>query len=121
MTNEQRLFAASAVAGQDGQKTLLALYNAGPKALKSYAKGLKEEGTAAEAAAIKEDTLAGALARLHASLDVLMIRNIEPFLKDAANALNGLLVAVQKGTGLIGRFIRLSKELASERRRRSQR
>jgi TP901 family phage tail tape measure protein len=120
LTNEQRLAAATTLVGTDGQRALLALYNAGPERLEAYRKGLGEQGTAADVAKDKNDNLAGALSRLHASIDAVLIRNIRPYLVDAADAVNGLVTAIQTGEGpmgtaasLIGRLARYGKRLAT--------
>ncbi len=73
MTKAQRTATLATLAGTDGVRTLTALYDAGPKALEKFAKGLSKQGTAAEVAERKQDNLLGKLEQLKGSLETLAI------------------------------------------------
>ena len=73
LTREQRLNAFSTLAGTDGMRTLLALYEAGPKKLEKYRKGLEEQGTAAQVAKEKQDNFKGALENFQGSIETIGI------------------------------------------------
>lgn len=74
LTNKQRLAAASTIAGTDGMRGLLALYSSSPQAMQGYLDGLKQEGTAAEVAAEKQDNLKGKIENLKGSLETAGIQ-----------------------------------------------
>ena len=59
LTEKQRLQAAATIAGTDGMRALLSLYDQSPASLRKLAAGLAEQGTAAEVAAQKQDNLKG--------------------------------------------------------------
>lgn len=73
LTQQQRLQAITTLAGTDGMRTLLALYDQGPAKLSSYEAGLKKQGTAAEVAAEKQNNLKGKLENLKGSLETAAI------------------------------------------------
>jgi TP901 family phage tail tape measure protein len=73
MTKEQRIQTAVTLAGTDGMRGLLALYDAGPKKMAAYEKGLQKSGSAAQVAQEKQDNLDGALESLHGSVETLGI------------------------------------------------
>jgi TP901 family phage tail tape measure protein len=73
LTKEQRLAAASTIAGTDGMRTLLALYQVGPEKLQRFETGLQRQGSAAEVAAKKQDNLKGKLENLQGSIETSAI------------------------------------------------
>lgn len=73
MTKAQRTATLATLAGTDGVRTLTSLYDAGPKKLGEWAKGLGKSGTAAEVAAKKNKGLAGDWEALQGSLETLGI------------------------------------------------
>lgn len=73
MTKAQRTATLATLAGTDGVRTLTALYDAGPKKLDKWSKGLERQGTAAEVAKRKQDNLLGNLEQLKGSLETLAI------------------------------------------------
>ena len=56
----QRTATLATLAGTDGVRTLTALYDAGPKKLDAFARGLERTGTALDVAKKKQDNVAGA-------------------------------------------------------------
>ena len=69
LTDKQRLAAATTIAGTDGMRALLALYDASPKSLQVYADQLHKQGTAAEVAAEKQDNFKGKLENFKGSVE----------------------------------------------------
>lgn len=69
LTREQRLQKLQTIAGTDGFRALLALYDQGPKSLARLEKGLGKQGTAADAATAKQHNLAGAWRAVKASAE----------------------------------------------------
>lgn len=106
LTREQRLNAATTISGTDGQRALLALYREGKGGITGYLGALKEQGTAAEVAAEKQNNLRGALARVKATFDSFLIEKITPYLKEVGAEINSFLDALQDGEGKWGEFIR---------------
>jgi TP901 family phage tail tape measure protein len=87
LTKEQRIQAATTLAGSDGMRGLLALYDAGPTKMRKYEDGLKKQGTAADVAKKKQDNLAGAMENLGGSVETLAIQ-----------VGTGMLPGLRKGT-----------------------
>jgi TP901 family phage tail tape measure protein len=105
LTKQQRLQAVSQIAGTDGMRTLLALYDAGSAKVAKYEGGLKKQGTAAQVAAEKQDNLKGKLENLQGSLETIGIALGEkaiPALSDAADASTKFLNDLQAGKGDAG-------------------
>lgn len=69
LTEQQRLQAAATIAGTDGMRGLLALYDSSPAALRKLSDGVKEQGTAAEVAAEKQDNLKGKMEQFRGALE----------------------------------------------------
>ncbi len=69
----QRTAHLATLAGTDGVRTLTALYEAGPKKLEAYEKGLLRTGSAAETARIKQDNFAGDMEKFRGSLETVGI------------------------------------------------
>lgn len=74
LTKEERLATASRLAGTDGMRALLALYDAGPAKLEKYQRQLDKQGTAQDVAKKKMDNLKGSMEQLHGSVDTLGIQ-----------------------------------------------
>lgn len=73
LTKKQRLAAAATIAGTDGMRALLALYDQGPGKAAKFAKANEQSGTAARTAADKTNNLEGNLQKLKAQIDALAI------------------------------------------------
>lgn len=69
MSEKQRLATLQTIAGTDGFRALLALYDQGPAKINALKSGLREQGTAAQVAADKTDNAAGAIDRAKAALE----------------------------------------------------
>lgn len=74
MGEAQRTATLKVLAGADGVRYLSSVYAAGPKELKKYEKGLKEQGTAAKVAETKQDNLAGSFERLKGTMETIAIK-----------------------------------------------
>lgn len=74
LTKQQFLQKAGTIAGSDAIRTLYSLYDAGPKKLKAFEKGLSEQGTAQEVARKKLNNLAGDLEKLSGSAETAGIK-----------------------------------------------
>lgn len=74
LTKQQRLQAATTLVGTDGMRALLALYDTGAPKLEKFGRGLKEQGTAAQVAAEKQDNLKGRLENLQGSIETAGIK-----------------------------------------------
>lgn len=88
MTKSERARTFATLAGTDGVRTLSALYDAGPAALRKYAEANKEVGTAQDIAAEKMDNTAGSIEQLKGSLETLGIRIFDvigPTFRDAVD------------------------------------
>lgn len=87
LTAEQKQNAAAVIAGQYGQKALLAIMSGGPKMANEFARGLERQGSAAEMAATMNDNLEGKLEQLGGAMETIKIRvgsALIPILSDAA-------------------------------------
>jgi TP901 family phage tail tape measure protein len=97
MSNAQRTALFATLAGTDGVRTLLSLYNAGPGTISKYSAQLSKAGTATQMAATMNDNAAGKFKQLMASLQAAGI--------EIGSALLPPLVAVaQAFAGLISKF-----------------
>lgn len=112
---EQQLQAAATIAGTDGMRGLLALYDSSPAKLRKLEAGLKRQGTAAEVAAKKQDNLAGKWENFKGSLETASIAIATPLLpvvtsgvEKATAAINKLTTAFRKNdvAGTVSRFAR---------------
>ena len=74
MTKAERAKTLGILAGQDGIRTLNALYAAGEGTLRRYARANREQGTAAETAKTKTDNLAGDVEELSGAYETLQIQ-----------------------------------------------
>ena len=96
MSDRQKLATAAQIAGTDGMRALLALADQGPNKLREFARANAQTGTAAAVAAEKQNNLAGSLQKLGANIETVAIQvgdQLEPALKDAADALNDFIAA----------------------------
>lgn len=87
MTATQRSQLFTTLAGTDGFRTLIGLYQEGPTKLTAYADALKVQGTAAKVAAEKQDNLRGKIENLKGSLETAAIslgEGLLPGLTDGA-------------------------------------
>jgi TP901 family phage tail tape measure protein len=97
MSNAQRTALFATLAGTDGVRTLLSLYNAGPGTISKYSAQLSKAGTATQMAATMNDNAAGKFKQLMATLQAAGI--------EIGSALLPPLVAVaQAFAGLISKF-----------------
>lgn len=73
MTQAQRTALFATLAGTDGVRTLLSLYNAGPATITKYQAQLAKSGTAAAQAGVMNDNAAGKFKQLMATVQVAAI------------------------------------------------
>ena len=109
LTRQQRTAALQTIAGTDGFRALLALYDQGPQKLRKLADGVQEQGTAAEVAKEKQDNLKGSMENLSGTVETLQIKlgqKLTPALRDAADATNKFLQEMDSGKGSGGAFAR---------------
>lgn len=94
LNRAQRTQLFAQLAGTDGVRTLNALYEAGPRRLRDYQRGLERQGSAAETARKRQQSLRGDTEKLAASFETLQIR--------AASATTAVArQATQQLTGLV--------------------
>jgi TP901 family phage tail tape measure protein len=74
MNTSERAKTLAILAGQDGIRTLNALYAAGPKVLREYERQLQKQGTAADVAAKKQQDFAARVEQLGGALETIKIR-----------------------------------------------
>lgn len=94
MTRAQRTALFSTLAGTDGLRTLLALYDAGPSKLNKMGQAYAREGTAADVARDKQRGMHGDLKRLSAeweSVQITFAEGIAPGLADGMSDLGDAL------------------------------
>lgn len=96
LTREQRLSALQTIAGTDGFRSLLALYEQGAPGVDKLSKGLREQGTAADVAKAKLDTVKGGFDRVKSSLESLVVAGTGGGMGGVADGLNGIADAVDK-------------------------
>lgn len=87
LTHEQRLASATTIAGTDGQRTLLALYNAGPATLDRYGQALTRQGSAAQTAARMNQGAAAAWEQFTGALEsagIILATSLLPVMTEAA-------------------------------------
>jgi TP901 family phage tail tape measure protein len=114
LTNQQRLQAAATIAGTDGMRALLALFDAGPGKLNRFEQGLRKQGTAAAVAAQKQAGFTGSLNKFRATIETVSIQIgtlLLPALTRGLNAINRFVTGMQKGTGAGGDFARTMRDL----------
>ena len=99
MTKAERARTFAILGGSDGLRTLNALFDAGPKRLRAYARGLDEQGTAAKVAADRQDSLQGVLEEFGGAIETAQIRLGSGLLPLLAEAATGLTALVNAGTG----------------------
>jgi TP901 family phage tail tape measure protein len=99
MTREQRLATVKTIAGTDGLRALLSVYDAGPRKIAAFEESLKKEGTAADVAKKKQDNLKGSLETLQGSIETLGIQigtGLLPIFRKGADELTGFANDVGK-------------------------
>lgn len=93
LTRQQRLQAATTLAGTDGMRALLALYDAGGPKIEKFEKGLTKQGTAADVAKRRQDNLKGAIEEFGGSVETLAISvgtKAIPTIRELTEDLTGL-------------------------------
>lgn len=95
MSEQQRLATLQTIAGTDGFRALLALYDQGPAKLSKLAGGLDEQGTAATVAADKTDNAAGAWDRLKAAIENVAIDAGTPVLDGLKTGMDEAATAIE--------------------------
>jgi TP901 family phage tail tape measure protein len=116
MTKEQELNTVKTLAGTDGMRAMLAMYGAGPKKIEALSKGLREQGTAAEVAAKKQDNLRGKWENLMGSLETLGIQvgtKLLPHLEKATEWTTKFVNEMSSGEGSGGKFARALEKVWS--------
>jgi TP901 family phage tail tape measure protein len=99
LTNEDRLKAVKEIAGTDGMRALLALFDAGPKKMAKFQQELGQTGTAADVAKKKQDNLKGAMEQLSGSVETLGITigtAALPMIRELADDVTGLVNKIGK-------------------------
>lgn len=94
MTKAERTRTLAVLAGTDGLRTLLALYDAGPRQVAGYVRGQQQAGAASRVAAERMDSLRGDLEELQGAVETVSIRVgtlLIPVLRDGAAALADLI------------------------------
>lgn len=112
MTKAERTRTLATLAGTDGLRTLLALYDAGPQRVASYVRGQQQAGAAADVAADRMDSLRGDLEELQGAVETVSIRVgtlLIPVLRDGAVAL-AELVASSGSAGNVGDFAEVAAQ-----------
>ena len=107
LTKRQRLAAAATIAGTDGMRALLALYDQGAGKAEKFAAANSKTGTAARTAADKTNNLEGNLQKLQAQFDALAISagdTLVPALTDGTKALTTFMNQMRDGKGDGGDF-----------------
>jgi len=97
MTKAERAKTLGILAGQDGIRTLNALYMAGEDGLRRYARENEKQGTAARTASVKMDNLSGDLQELSGAYETLQIKVgtlLTPALREATQAATGFVRTV---------------------------
>jgi TP901 family phage tail tape measure protein len=115
MTQQQRLQVVQTIAGTDGMRALLAIYDAGPRKIDKFATGLRGHGAAARQSRIQQEGLAGASRRVVAAAETLAIRlstSLNPALTKSANAIAGFIRQLSRGDKASGDLGRAMRELA---------
>lgn len=121
LTAQQRAQVAQTLAGTDGFRALLALYNQGPAKLAGLEKGLNRQGAAARQAEKQQKGLSGAWDKAKAALENIMIslgKGLAPGLSDGLTHLAEVISQqVQNGNlerfgSLLGSLISLGADVA---------
>lgn len=117
MGEQQRLATLKTLAGGDGFRALLALYDQGPKRLDRLARGVTRSGTAAEVAARQQDNLRGRLEALGGSIETVSILAgsvLIPPLTEAATVTADFIGGLASGQGAGGQFAATIRTVASD-------
>ena len=107
LTKKQRLSAAATIAGTDGMRALLALYDQGSAKADKFGKANAQSGTAARTAADKTNNLEGNIDKLKAQFDALAISagdELVPALTDATRHATKFMQEMRSGKGTGGDF-----------------
>src|SRR5215212_1391464 len=117
MGDQQRLATLKTIAGTDGFRALLALYDQGPTRIGKLSKGIQEQGSAARVAARQQDNLRGRLESLSGSIETVAILAgsvLVPPLSEAAGATADFVGGLASGRGPGGEFARTVGHIAGE-------
>ena len=98
MTQAQRTALFATLAGTDGVRTLLALYNSGPGKIAQYSAALGKSGTAQKQAATMNDNAAGKFKQLMASIQAAGIEIGTALLPPLAALASAIATVVSKFT-----------------------
>jgi len=98
MTQAQRTALFATLAGTDGVRTLLALYNAGPGTIAKYSSALGKQGTATQMAATMNDNAAGRFKQLMATITAAGIQIGDALLPPLAALASAVAAVVTKFT-----------------------
>ena len=98
MTQAQRTALFATLAGTDGVRTLLALYNSGPGKIAQYSAALGKSGTAQKQAATMNDNAAGKFKQLMASIQAAGIEIGTALLPPLAALASAIAAVVSKFT-----------------------
>lgn len=116
MTKAQRTALFATLAGTDGVRTLLSLYDAGPARLDKFAAGLRRQGTAADVARQKQDNLAGRWEAFKGTMETLAIiayGKMKPALERAVGALDTFFSGMMTGQGAGGAVLSVLSAIGS--------
>jgi TP901 family phage tail tape measure protein len=108
MGDQQRLATLKTLAGTDGFRALLAVYDQGPAKLNKLERGLAKQGSAAEVAAKRQDNLKGKVEQLQGSIEtagIVIGSALIPPLTDAAGAAADFIGEMAMGKGQGGEFV----------------
>lgn len=112
LSDQERLANLETLAGTDGLRALLALYDQGGPAIEKLGQGLKKQGEAARVAKDQTDNLAGGWSRIKAAMESLVISEgggLAKPLKEAAFAAADFIDALRTGKGRAGEFAAAAK------------
>lgn len=100
MTQAHRTNTLATIAGTDGVRALLALYNAGPATLKTWESQLSTQGTAAKQAKTMQDNLGTSIDKFRNSIEaggISLATVFAPQIRAAADGIGNLIRELQDG------------------------
>lgn len=100
LTQTQRVNTLATIAGTDGVRALLALYNAGPATLKVWEQQLGQQGVAAKQAKTMQDNLGSSIDRFRNSVEAggISLANVfAPQIRSAADGISQFIRDLQEG------------------------
>lgn len=117
MGDQQRLATLATLAGTDGFRTLLSLYDQGPAKVERLTTGIQKQGTAAKVAARQQDNLKGRLEALGGSIETISILAgsvLIPPLTEAASVTADFVGGLASGQGAGGQFASTMRTVAGD-------